>query len=237
MKDAILGIIQETMQELGLVVKPAENADLFGEAEFLDASFTSSKKPIVYQVWVSADTRDQTVYLYETADGVNENITSKKVKRIISKPYGKTEIVRMILGDIPKALKTSLGEDWKVKSVNSPQKVEFAKGGFELFEKVEPETEIEIPVFKPHIEEIEESHPIRLDRTDVNLYYLGLVVMFMLIGMVLDITSIGYIAGLSVWVVFLFVHRHYKKQFMVRIFAWVCCLIILMGIIYLTIAK
>jgi len=237
MKDAILGIIQETMQELGLVVKPVESADLFGEAEFLDASFTASKKPIVYQVWVSADTRDQTVYLYETADGVNENIASKKVKRIISKPYGRTEIVRMILSDIPKALKTSLGEEWKVKSVNSPQKVEFAKGGFELYEKSEPEIEIEIPVFKPHIEEVEEPHPIRVDRTDVNMYYLGLVVLFMLIGMVLDITSVGYIAGLGIWIVFLFVHRYYKQQLTIRIFAWGLCLILLMGIIYLTIAK
>lgn len=237
MKDAILGIIQETMQELGLVVKPAENADLFGETEFLDASFTSSKKPIVYQVWVSADTRDQTVYLYETADGVNENIASKKVKRIIGKPYGSTEIVRMILGDIPKALKSALGEEWKVKSVNSVQKVEFAKGGFELFEKIEPETEIEIPVFKPHIAETEEPHPIRLERTDVNLYYLGLVVMFMLVGMVLDITSVGYITGLGVWIAFLFIHRHYKKQLVIRVFAWVVCLILLMGILYLTIAK
>ncbi|MGB7594987.1 MAG: hypothetical protein WBL80_05450 [Erysipelotrichaceae bacterium] len=237
MKDAILATIQETMQELGLVVKPAENADLFGEAEFLDASFTSSKKPIAYKVWVSADTRDQTVYLYETADGVNENIAAKKVKRIISKPYGRTEIVRMILGDIPKAVKSALGEEWKVRSVNSVQKVEFAKGGFELFEKVEPEAEIEIPVFKAHVEEVQESRPIRLERSDVNLYYLGLVVMFMLIGMVLDITSVGYIAGLSVWVVFLFVHRHYKQQLTIRIFAWVVCLILLMGILYLTIAK
>jgi hypothetical protein len=237
MKDAILSTIQETMQELGLVVKPADNADLFGEAEFLDASFTSSKKPIVYQVWVSADTRDQTVYLYETADGDNENIAAKKVKRIIGKPYGKTEIVRMNLGDIPKALKTALGEEWKVKSVNSPQKVEFAKGGFELFKKNEPEAEVEIPVFKPHVDEIEESLPIRLDRSDVNLYYLGLVVLFMLVGMMLDITSVGYIAGLIVWIVFLFIHRHFKKRLAIRVFAWVLCLILLMGILYLTIVK
>jgi hypothetical protein len=237
MKDAILSTLQETMQEFGIVVKAADNADLFGEAEFLDASFTSSKKPIAYQVLLSADTRDQTVYLYETADGKNDKIAAKKAKRIVGQPYGITEVVRFSLGDIAKAMKTSLGEPWKVKSVNTPQKVEFAKGGFELFENKEPETEIEIPVFKPYVKEIEEPRPIRLERSDVNMYYLGLVVLFMLIGMVLDITSLGYIAGLCVWVVFLFIHRHFKSKLTFRIGAWVLCGILLTGIIYLTIAK
>ena len=237
MKEAILSTLQETMQAFGIVVKPAENADLYGEAEFLDASFTASKKPVVYQVRVSADTRDQTVYIYETVDGNNRNFAAKKVKRIVSKPFDITEVVRFTFGDIPKAMKTALGEEWKVKSVNSPQKVEFAKGGFDLYEKTEPEAEAEIPVFKAHVAESAEPHPVRLERSDVNMYYLGLVVLFMLIGMVLDITSVGYITGLIVWFVFLFVHRHYKNQLTFRILAWVLCLILLLVIIYLTIAK
>lgn len=237
MKDAILDTLRETMQELGLVVKPAENADLIGEAEFLDASFTSSKKPIMYQVWVSADTRDQTVYLYETADGKNENITSKKMKRIVSKPYGITDVVRFTLGDIPKTMKTALGESWKVKSVNTLQKVEFAKGGFELLGDVAPEAEAEIPVFKTFIEESEAPRPIRFERSDVNMYYLGLVVLFMLVSMVLDIKSVGYIVGLSVWVVFLFIQRKVKNKRAISIGVWMLCLILLMGIAYLTIPK
>jgi hypothetical protein len=237
MKDAILSILQETMQTCGLVVKPAENADWIGEAEFLDASYSASKKPVQYRVLVSADTRDLTVYLYETVDGNNENIALRKVKRIVSKPYGKTEVVRMLLGDIPKAMKMALDDTWKVKSVNTPQKVEFAKGGFELPEIVEPEVEVEIPVFKPHVEEIESPRPLLLDRTDVNIYYLGLVVMFMLIGMVLDITSIGYIIGLSVWVVFLIMHRYLKEKLTVRFSVWVLCTLLLSGILYLTMAK
>lgn len=237
MKDAILSILQETMQNCGLVVKPAENADWIGEADFLDASFSASKKPIQYSVLVSADTRDLTVYLYETADGKNGKITSRKVKRIISKPYGKTEVVRMLLGDIPKAMKTALGDTWKVKSVNTLQKVEFAKGGFELPETTEMEMEAEIPVFKPHVDVFEAPRPLRLERSDSNIYYLGLVVMFMLMGMVLDITSLGYIIGLSVWVVFIFMHRYFKNRLPIRISVWTLCGVLLAGILYLTMAK
>ena len=237
MKDAILSILQETMQANGLVVKPADNADLIGEAVFLDDLVTDAKVSVLYRVLLSADMRDQTIYLFELADGTNEAISNRKVKRIVNKPFGKKAVERLLLGDIPKAMKAALGEEWKVKSVNSVQKVEFAKGGFELFQDDEVELEPEIPTFKPHVETVAELRPLRLERTDVNVYYLVLVVLFMLVGMVLDIASIGYILGLAVWVVCLYLHRRFKGKLTYRIATWIICLISLMGIVYLTMAK
>jgi hypothetical protein len=237
MKDAILGIIQETLQSSGLVVKISESADLIAEAEFLDAAFSFGKKLLTYRVLVSADTRDQTVYLYETLDGSNSNIASRKLKRIIHKPYDKPEVVRIQIADIGKALKAALGDEWKVKSVNSPQKVEFAKGGFALSEEPEPVTEFEIPVFKPRIEDVAEPTPIRLEKSDVNLYYMGLVVMFMLSGMILGIQSLGYIIGLAAWVIFLLLHRRFKNNLPINIGLWIACAAVLSLIVYLTMAK
>ncbi len=237
MKDAILSILQETMQANGLVVKPADNADLIGEAVFLDDLVTNAKVSVPYSVLLSADMRDQTVYLYELADDSNDAIPTRKVKRILSKPFGKKAVDRLSLGDIPKAMKAALGEDWKVKSVNSVQKVEFAKGGFELFQDIEPEGEAQIPTFKTRVETTVEPPPLRLERTDVNLYYLVLVVLFMLAGMVLDIASMGYIVGLAVWVFFLYLHRRFKGKLTYRIASWTICLLSLTGIVYLTMAK
>lgn len=253
MKEEVLGIIQETLQEAGLVVKRAENADLQADAEFLDASVSSIKKPVVYHALISADIRDQVIYLYETLDGVNGEFAAKKLKRIVSKPFGKTEVVRLNVGSIVRSLRGAVADPWKVRLVNSVQKVEFAKGGFDFTPTDEPvvapvveiETiaEPEIPSFNVWSETAKETiveervvEPIRTstEKMEINLFYLAWVVIFVIAGMVLNTSPLGYVIGFAVWTVFLYLHRKYAENLGLRIGLWLACGGLMLIIAYLT---
>lgn len=253
MKEEVLGIIQETLQEAGLVVKRAENADLQADAEFLDASVSSIKKPVVYHALISADIRDQVIYLYETLDGVNGEFAAKKLKRIVSKPFGKTEVVRLNVGSIVKSLRGAVADPWKVRLVNSVQKVEFAKGGFDFTPTEEPivapvaeiETivEPEIPSFNAWSETAKETiaeervvEPIRTstEKMEINLFYLAWIVIFVIAGMVLNTSPLGYVIGFAVWTVFLYLHRKYAENLGLRIGLWLACGGLMLIIAYLT---
>lgn len=253
MKEEVLGIIQETLQEAGLVVKRAENADLQADAEFLDASVSSLKKPVMYHALISADVRDQVIYLYETLDGVNGEFASKKLKRIVSKPFGKTEVVRLSVGSIVKSLRSAVADPWKVRLVNSVQKVEFAKGGFDFTPVEEPVVvpeivienivEPEIPSFNAWSESAKETsveerleEPIRpnTEKTEINLFYLAWIVIFVIAGMVLNTSPLGYVIGFLVWVVFLYLNRKYNENPGLRIGLWLACGGLMLIIAYLT---
>jgi len=239
MKETILERLRETLQSVGLIVTSTPDADIQAEGTFLDATWTSSKKPVEYKILVSADVRDQSVYFYETLDGQNENITGKKVKRIVTKPFGSTEIVRLEIGDISKKMRSAIDEDgWKVKSVNNPQKVAYAQGGFALVEPPSDTIEIEIPKFKPSTES-ETFEPIvktYSQRTELPVFYLGEIVVFVLFGMILNTQTYGYFIGLAVWLIFLLFNRKYREDIPLRVVLWILCGALLLSIAYFTLA-
>lgn len=239
MKESILERLRETLQSIGLIVTNPPDADLKAEGTFLDATWTSSKKPVEYRILVSADVRDQSVYVYETLDGQNENIASKKVKRIVAKPFGSTEVLRMEIGDIVKKMRSAVDEEgWKVKSVNTLQKVAFAQGGFELVEPPTDTIEIEIPKFTTSSES-DSDVPVERKmsrRYELPVFYLGEIVVFVLFGMILNTQTYGYFIGLAVWSFFLFLNRKYRADIPLRVVLWIFCGALLLSIAYFTLS-
>lgn len=159
-KQILINEVYNKLYQMGIGCNQSMNSDMLIHCEFLDASFSTGKKTIIYDAEALFNETNQTIFLWEMTkeqghgfsfgtDGESSLQSGKtlyrKVKSVRYGPDGKAYEYSLDLGAIPKAFKETANHyGWKFKTVINKEKARYSKDAVPMIQpgtfKVTPES-------------------------------------------------------------------------------------------------